>query len=236
MTRANTIYQALVARPVPSEFTMDTAPVMRRVQTAASPSSLYRQVMAGFTGRTGQTGGRPGLARRTKGTVTWQLAGSPGLRARHRRSRCSASARFAIILAGMIVAAIPYRGYAGEGYSPLNHFISELGEIAASRLAWAFNLGIVLGGVGLGAFLLLAARAADRRFRTALVGRRSSPECRGPSSASSQWTTCRPTGSSPRSSSSPAGSLAGIFSALAPVVAQIRVSALAAGPRRWPWS
>jgi len=43
----------------------------------------------------------------------------------------------------------PYRGYAGEGYSPLTHFISELGEIAASRLAWAFNLGIVLGGIGL---------------------------------------------------------------------------------------
>lgn len=51
-----------------------------------------------------------------------------------------------VILLGMVVAALPYRGYAGEGYSPLNHFISELGEIAASRLAWAFNLGIVLGG------------------------------------------------------------------------------------------
>lgn len=74
-----------------------------------------------------------------------------------------------VILLGMVVAALPYRGYAGEGYSPLNHFISELGEIAASRLAWAFNLGIVLGGVGLGAFLLLLADRLSGRFRIALI-------------------------------------------------------------------
>lgn len=40
MTRANTIYQALVARPVPPDFTMDPAPVMRRFQMAAGPSQL----------------------------------------------------------------------------------------------------------------------------------------------------------------------------------------------------
>jgi hypothetical protein len=74
-----------------------------------------------------------------------------------------------VILLGMLAAAIPYRGYAGEGYSPLTHFISELGEIAASRLAWAFNLGIVLGGIGLGAFLLLLADRLGGRFRIALV-------------------------------------------------------------------
>jgi hypothetical membrane protein len=63
----------------------------------------------------------------------------------------------AVILAGMLVAALPYRGYAGEGYSPLTHFISELGEIKASCLAWAFNLGLVVGGAGLAVFLLLLA-------------------------------------------------------------------------------
>ncbi len=73
----------------------------------------------------------------------------------------------AVILAGMVVTAIPYRGYGGEGYSPLNHFISELGEIAASRLAWVFNLGIVLGGVGLGSFLMIASRELSGRYRLA---------------------------------------------------------------------
>ena len=74
-----------------------------------------------------------------------------------------------VILLGMIVTAVPYRGYEGEAYSPLNHFISELGEIAASRLAWVFNLGIVLGGTGLGTFLLLLTSRVSGRFRPTLV-------------------------------------------------------------------
>lgn len=78
-------------------------------------------------------------------------------------------ASIGVILAGMVVSAIPYRGYEGEGYSPLDHFVSELGEIAVSRLAWAFNLGILLGGVGLGTFLALLADRLTGRFRTALV-------------------------------------------------------------------
>lgn len=78
-------------------------------------------------------------------------------------------ASVAIILVGMAVTAVAYRGYAGESYSPLNHFISELGEIAASRLAWLFNLGLVVGGAGLGAFLLLLAGRMDGRYRNALI-------------------------------------------------------------------
>jgi len=74
-----------------------------------------------------------------------------------------------VILLGMLAAAVPYRGHRGEGYSPLNHFVSELGEIAVSRLAWAFNLGLVLGGIGLGIFLLLLADRLAGRFRTALI-------------------------------------------------------------------
>ena len=34
-------------------------------------------------------------------------------------------------------------------YSPLNHFISELGEVGVSRLAWVFNLGLTLSGLSL---------------------------------------------------------------------------------------
>jgi len=76
-------------------------------------------------------------------------------------------ASVATILIGSLLAAIPYRGYAGETYSPLNHFISELGEIAASRFAWAYNLGIVVGGAGLGFFLLMVSRTMSGRFRVA---------------------------------------------------------------------
>jgi hypothetical membrane protein len=74
-----------------------------------------------------------------------------------------------IILLGMVTAAVPYRGRADEAYSPFNHFVSELGEIAVSRLAWAFNLGIILGGIGLGTFLLLLTDRLSGRFRVALA-------------------------------------------------------------------
>ena len=53
-TRANTIYQALVAKAVPAEFSIDSTPVLRRAQSASSPLSLYRQVMGGLAGTTGQ--------------------------------------------------------------------------------------------------------------------------------------------------------------------------------------
>jgi curved DNA-binding protein CbpA len=46
MTRANRIYQALVEKPVPSQFQMDPAPVLRRAQTGMDPLSRYRQTMA----------------------------------------------------------------------------------------------------------------------------------------------------------------------------------------------
>ena len=62
-----------------------------------------------------------------------------------------------------------YVGPAGEAYSPLNHFISELGETGQSRLALVFNLGIVIGGLGLGLFLLVLARHLTGRFRPALT-------------------------------------------------------------------
>jgi hypothetical protein len=37
MTRANTIYQALVAKPVPADFSMDPTPVLRRAQSGHDP-------------------------------------------------------------------------------------------------------------------------------------------------------------------------------------------------------
>jgi hypothetical membrane protein len=74
-----------------------------------------------------------------------------------------------IIVAGMLATALAYRGYEGEAYSPLSHFISELGEVAVSRLAWFFNLCLVVGGMGLGAFLLVLTGHLSGRYRTALL-------------------------------------------------------------------
>ena len=75
----------------------------------------------------------------------------------------------AVILIGALITAIPYVGYAGEGYSPLNHFISELGESPQSQLAPAFNAGIVVGAVGLGLFLMILSRRLTGRYRPALM-------------------------------------------------------------------
>jgi hypothetical membrane protein len=74
-----------------------------------------------------------------------------------------------VILAGAIVAAIPYTGWSGEAYSPLNHFVSELGELAISKLAVVFDAGVVIGGVGLGLFLVLVARRMTGPFAPALA-------------------------------------------------------------------
>lgn len=48
---------------------------------------------------------------------------------------------------GAVVSGLAYRGKKGERYSPLNHFISELGEVGVSRLAWVFNVGLILTGL-----------------------------------------------------------------------------------------
>ena len=75
----------------------------------------------------------------------------------------------AVILAGALVTAIPYSGYAGERYSPLNHFVSELGELAASRLAVVFDAGLVIGGTALAVFLVLVSRRLSGHYGAALA-------------------------------------------------------------------
>jgi hypothetical membrane protein len=47
---------------------------------------------------------------------------------------------------GALISAFAYQGKTGSAFSPLNHFISELGEVGVSRLAWVFNLGLILSG------------------------------------------------------------------------------------------
>ena len=74
-----------------------------------------------------------------------------------------------LILLGAAIAAVAYVGPAGEAYSPFNHFISELGQTSQSRLAVAFDGGVVLGGIGLGVFLLTLARHLTGPHRPALA-------------------------------------------------------------------
>ena len=52
-----------------------------------------------------------------------------------------------IIIAGSVATAIAYVGSAGEAFSPLDHWISELGELANSELAAVFNVALVVGGL-----------------------------------------------------------------------------------------
>jgi hypothetical membrane protein len=59
----------------------------------------------------------------------------------------------AIFLLASVVAAFTYRGTLGESYSPLNHWVSELGEIGVSGLATIFNVGLILGGLALAVFM-----------------------------------------------------------------------------------
>ncbi len=47
----------------------------------------------------------------------------------------------------ILSSTIGYLGTSGESYSMLNHFISELGELGVSHLAWLFNLGLILAGI-----------------------------------------------------------------------------------------
>ena len=44
-----------------------------------------------------------------------------------------------VLVSGIAITALTYRGTQGERYSLLNHSISELGEVGVSRLAWVFN-------------------------------------------------------------------------------------------------
>ncbi len=59
-----------------------------------------------------------------------------------------------LIAAGVLISAIAYRGSAGESYSILNHFISELGDVGVSKLAIVFNSFLIAGAFCLTVFLI----------------------------------------------------------------------------------
>lgn len=74
---------------------------------------------------------------------------------------------FGLIAVGCVVAAIGYTGTAGEPYSPLNHWISELGQVGVSARASVFNACIVLGGLAFVAFVLGLWLTSPSRLRWA---------------------------------------------------------------------
>lgn len=52
-----------------------------------------------------------------------------------------------IITLGLLVPILPYRGLEGERFSPINHFVSELGEYGVANLAFLFNASLIVGGI-----------------------------------------------------------------------------------------
>jgi hypothetical membrane protein len=89
-----------------------------------------------------------------------------------RLAACAGIVGAGAIGVGSVVAAVAYRGSDGEPYSPLNHYVSELGELAHSELARAFNLSLIAGGVCFAVFMsgLAASRPGRLRLLAGCVG------------------------------------------------------------------
>ncbi len=74
---------------------------------------------------------------------------------------------FLVIAFGCVWPALGYTGTAGEPYSPLNHWISELGQEGVSaRAAW-FNASLIIGGAAFVAFVAGLALTSPSRLRYA---------------------------------------------------------------------
>ena len=77
----------------------------------------------------------------------------------------SGSSGVALILLGAIASGLSYQGRTGEPYSLLNHFVSELGDTRYAARAWAFNAGLLLGGLLLTVFMLGVTARVRGSFR-----------------------------------------------------------------------
>jgi len=74
---------------------------------------------------------------------------------------------FAALALGSGWAAASYAGPAGEPYSLLNHWISELGQLGVSSRAAVFNAGLMIGGASFVAFVVGLAWTSPSRLRWA---------------------------------------------------------------------
>ena len=77
-----------------------------------------------------------------------------------------------VVAIGAMATAVAYRGADAERFSPLNHFVSELGELAESELAGLFNLSLIIGGVCFAVFMsgLAASRPGLLGLLAGVVG------------------------------------------------------------------
>ena len=78
---------------------------------------------------------------------------SPVDRISHRALATLGLAGAAIITLATMVTTLAFVGAQGERYSPLNHWISELGATSESELAVVFNLAVIAGGILLALFM-----------------------------------------------------------------------------------
>ncbi len=58
------------------------------------------------------------------------------------------------ILLGCLFTGLAYSGKAGERFSLFNHFVSELGEVGVSGWASVFNVGLMIGGAAITAYMI----------------------------------------------------------------------------------
>ncbi len=70
-----------------------------------------------------------------------------------------------VIVLGSVITALAYSGKQGQPYSPLNHFVSELGEVGVSQAATVFNISLMIGGLCLAVFLVGLALQFNGWFR-----------------------------------------------------------------------
>ncbi|MHB8891431.1 MAG: DUF998 domain-containing protein [Candidatus Limnocylindrales bacterium] len=73
------------------------------------------------------------------------------------------------IAVGSVVTAVPYSGAAGEAYSPLNHWVSELGQPGVSDLALVFDVSLIVGGICFAVLMLGLLGAVPGRLRFAFA-------------------------------------------------------------------
>lgn len=78
----------------------------------------------------------------------------------------------AAIAIGSVVTALAYSGSRGEPYSPLNHWVSELGQVGVSELALLFNVVLIVGGLAFVRFIagLVMAQTGSLRALYGLLG------------------------------------------------------------------
>lgn len=69
-----------------------------------------------------------------------------------------------IILIGLTIPQFTFTGFEGEPYSPLNHFVSELGWMNVSESAFLFNICLFIGGILLIPFMIYLKKMAKHNL------------------------------------------------------------------------